>query len=386
MRDEKETKRYPLIVATDRPLTDADAHDGLRELDLILRELDHIDLSLLSDTNVEKMTITRYNDAAIDFSPLTQVSSLRSVILDYTFIDEEVLSGLAQCESIRELRINTKQEHPLDLRPLNTSKITFLRVMGQRVAHVTLPEIKTVERTAFLVPGASEIDLTPLQNCENLVALNLEFGRPLHDLDLTPLASFDRLNHLAISHSRVPIDLSPLESISGLKELFLNDIELPSIDLTPLGKHSALELLDLANSGLQQIDLSPLSGTSLRELRLEKNDLEELDLEGIPKSIQRLNINDNRLKHINLAPLRGSAIETIELNLNKLEQIDLQPLLSCDNLRKVSLWGNSIRSIVKLIIQIESKRIPDYPFYVEVHGDEEIYPTFYSKVRKSRYY
>jgi Leucine-rich repeat (LRR) protein len=177
-----------------------------------------------------------------------------------------------------------------------------------------------------------------------------------------------------------------LESISGLKELFLNDIELPSIDLTPLGKHSALELLDLANSGLQQIDLSPLSGTSLRELRLEKNDLEELDLEGIPKSIQRLNINDNRLKHINLAPLRGSAIETIELNLNKLEQIDLQPLLSCDNLRKVSLWGNSIRSIVKLIIQIESKRIPDYPFYVEVHGDEEIYPTFYSKVRKSRYY
>jgi len=357
--------------------------------------------NILANTGTQTLHIAIEKDIGVDFSPLVQMSSLEAVHLEFDegAIKEETLNILSSCESLRTLKIETKQKTTLDLSSLTKSNITHLIVWAWSLSDIVLPEIKSVEQLALYMPGVSDIDLSPLRKSVDMTAFYMRIRR-----DNT--------------------DLAPLSSCTRLKEINLHDNRFTSIDLSPLQANTSLEVLKLSNNNLNNIDLEPLSKTPLQELWLDKNNLQRIDLKSLPRTIQTLvlseneltyisllplrgsnietlRLDSNKIRRINLLPLRGSNIETLRLGSNKIKRIDIEPLLKCQNLKKVSLGGNSIGSEVRHIAELATGSTKEelslawkgrheegivtlsewwsilFDKEMEVLGDEEIFPHWY---------
>jgi hypothetical protein len=139
------------------------------------------------------------------------------------------------------------------------------------------------------------------------------------------------LNHSVVSlrWNIVEIDLTPLSSLIGLKELNLGNNRIRSIDLTPLSKCVNLEVLILSNNRLENIDLSPLKSCS-------------------------------KLRRLSLV-------------INRLQSIDLTPILSCDQLTIVGVDDDLIWKMVREITDdsmysqyIEKFKIWNQPKWIEM--------------------
>ncbi|UCH04383.1 MAG: hypothetical protein JSW05_12565 [Candidatus Thorarchaeota archaeon] len=147
----------------------------------------------------------------------------------------------------------------------------------------------------------TEVDLTPVQYCENLEILSF-FSNYISQIDLEPISKCSKLRTLRLG-------------INCLKDM----------DLTPLAECQALEWLDIGANRFTRVDLSPLEGlTRLRKVRLD----------------------GNRLAWIDLSPLESSEeLEYLDLTMNELKEIDLWPLAGCLQLKKLLLWGNRFRRV-----------------------------------------
>jgi Leucine-rich repeat (LRR) protein len=371
---EDEKKLRPLAIIIDDTV-DSELHDQTKELQLVIEELDTLDLDFLRGRTIETLRIMIRNDAVLDLSPLTQMPVLKRLILEVNSIKEEALDILTRCDSLIEVRINTKQNTALDLSQLNASKIKKLIVWAFNMDGGTLPENESIEELTCIFEETSKIDLAPLKKCRDITTLGLGFSKAFVDIDLKPLSSCKKLAHFALTGTGIAdVDLTPLSYVYLLKTLVLDDNKLKGVDFSPLGGITALEQIYLRSNQIKELDLTPLSGTSLQELWLDKNNMERIDLTDLPKTIKKLILSRNNLSRIDLEPLRECDIEILNLRSNKIKHINIDPLLDCEHLREVHLRGNLIRSAVRHINKLATKYVHEYPYHVEVSGDPEIFP------------
>ncbi|MHA1929760.1 MAG: leucine-rich repeat domain-containing protein [Candidatus Thorarchaeota archaeon] len=197
--------------------------------------------------------------------------------------------------------------------------------------------------------GIKWIDLSPLEDCKDLVELELH-QNAFETIDLTPLSSCTDLSYLSLSTNNLyEIDLAPLSSCESLNELVIHRNGLTEIDLSPLSSCKNLYKLGLGENALTSIDLSPLSScTELRELWLRTNQLESIDLSPLASctKLEALYLPENQLRAIDLSPLSNCPqLETLEIASNNLTSIDLKPLQNAKNLQRLVLYSNEITSI-----------------------------------------
>ena len=154
---------------------------------------------------------------------------------------------------------------------------------------ITIPEGR-IERGAY--ECVTEIDLSEYNlsdpNClagievhiATLQKLNKGYNRALTSIDLSPISSFTRLEHLSLNAtSLTSIDLSPLAGCTNLWILNIHDSGLESIDLTPLATCTNFGKIYLSANPFTLIDLSPLATcNSLERLDIFYNQLETIDL------------------------------------------------------------------------------------------------------------
>jgi hypothetical protein len=358
MNSDKGNKSLPHTkILVDKPLSWTEVHPYLRELHVVISELDNINLDVLADSAIETLRIVIENDVNIDFSPLTQMPSLETIVLQVNSVEKDVLNVLSDCNYLRNLTIKTKQDGPLDLSRLSNSNITNIVVWGFQTTDVILPETRTVEELTLALFDISEIDLSPLRHCEEMRILRIDFGSSLSKIDLTPLSSCEKLNSLTMSLSGVSdVDLTPLKPLRGLKTIDLSGTQLQNINLHPLTQNTSLEILKLSKNLLTEIDLGPLFQTNLHEIWIDINNLEELDISPLPSTVKKLILRRNSLKSMDLSPLRGSEIESIRLDMNKIETLDLEPLLNCKFLTELNLSANPFSSVVEHIVELETQR------------------------------
>ncbi|MFX1261342.1 MAG: hypothetical protein ACFFAZ_04580 [Promethearchaeota archaeon] len=89
-------------------------------------------------------------------------------------------------------------------------------------------------RIELSMRAASEIDLTPLQDCHKLERLDLSHNF-LETLDLVPLMDNESLNVLRLEDNRLSaLDLWPLHNCPNLAEIELTENRLRTLDVTPV--------------------------------------------------------------------------------------------------------------------------------------------------------
>ncbi len=150
---------------------------------------------------------------------------------------------------------------------------------------VAIPEDRVVRNTVGCVVSInlSEMGLSD-SNCleglneysATLETLDLRWNS-LTNIDISPLTNCDNLKMLRLSENRLAvIDLSPLAGCSHLWWLSLGDNNLDSLDVSPLASCTNLYWLELSYNNIITIDVSPLiDASSLRNLWLNGNDLDE---------------------------------------------------------------------------------------------------------------
>lgn len=80
----------------------------------------------------------------------------------------------------------------------------------------------------------TEVDLSPLESCTGLEYLSLAVNK-LTKVDLTPLQNLKRLRHLDLSHNKLTdIDLTPLAGCKDLVYLYMQENEFTQVNIAPL--------------------------------------------------------------------------------------------------------------------------------------------------------
>lgn len=219
------------------------------------------------------------------------------------------------------------------------------------------------------------------------------------------------------------IDLQPLKECSNVQSLIIGEHQLESLSLEPLESCGNLQTLQLWANGLSKISLGPLASTSLEELNLNNNKLENLDLTPLRhcESLKNLYIGANKLKRIDLSPLQScsqlrsvymsnnpfslidlsplsscSSLESIRMTVNEMNEIDLSPLENLENLVELYLGVERmtnpdlsplgvLQSLEKVHIQAESSKVIDLSFTVlREHYKEFVFTYFLSKRTQGR--
>jgi len=208
------------------------------------------------------------------------------------------------------------------------------------------------------------IDLAPLASCAQLQVLNLG-GNMLQKLDLTPLASCHQLQVLKLDANSISdLDLSPLSECHDLEELDIHYNSFKYIDLSPLSSCKKFRSLGLASLSLRRLDLSPLSSlTNLRTLGLQQLKIEadvtslsalphlKIEFEWPPRPPpappeERIGRELTYKTEEGTKTYRLDSAETsVHLTNKKMTEIDLSPLAGCTTLQTVDLRNNRLRSI-----------------------------------------
>jgi hypothetical protein len=118
-----------------------------------------------------------------------------------------------------------------------------------------LSQDQLLELTTLDARGWSIRDLTGLENCPNLVWLDLSNNDVS---DLTPLTNLENLTVVILSSNSIA-DLSPLAGLRNLDEIYLTDN--PVADLQPL-------VVNASNNGLGEGDFVSVSEGSLSDAAL----------------------------------------------------------------------------------------------------------------------
>lgn len=185
----------------------------------------------------------------------------------------EDTTPLGELRNLRVLSIESPDDR-LDLRPLaNLTELRSLQLwLDWPPTPVDLAPLRGLTKLRkLLLPGCEAADLGPLAGMAELVALSLELGPVVPDLEL-----IGRMTHLAdlqlrLVHNRRVEDLSPLGRLTGIRRLSLSLWPETNVrDLSPLARLTRLENLFLFLRGNSKVrDLSPLrSLTRLRSLHV----------------------------------------------------------------------------------------------------------------------
>jgi len=247
--------------------------------------------------------------------------------------------------------------------------IQYISPPDEDQSHVRTYTVKS-NVTALNLSSESmiEVDLTPIKNLPRLETLSLQSNH-LTDIDLSPLADCKYLKYLFLHDNQLEdIDLTPLMKCSKLETLNLNRNRLTNINFDAFSKHSAIRSIALIDNKLTSIDLSPLKGSNIGSLRLDDNNIEtpdfsplwkcqnlteltlannnisEIDLDSLPRSLTTLWLYMNNLQSIDLEPLRYLVkLRVLRLENNSMSDVDLTPLVNCKLLSQLNLTKNKMK-------------------------------------------
>jgi internalin A len=270
-----------------------------------------------------------------DFSPLAALSSLEGLVLssiasegtleEGQVVTAEAIDDVSFIGGLTELRALT----------LWTTGGRHLRLGAEDLAAVAaLPKLESLAVVGCYLP---EGGLGILAGSENLRELSVTF-EDFSPVDLSPLASFPSLEHLAIGGIGLA-DLSPLAHLASLKKLYLGENR---FGLWPSENFDSSTRLSTSITNTQVSDLSPVEGlVGLEELVIGWTEVRDFTPLASLTGLTRLSLGGES----------GNLIEDISAlaNLTGLEHLDLgwhpitslAPLENLTNLRTLSFNSRS---------------------------------------------
>ena len=205
------------------------------------------------------------------------------------------------------------------------------------------------------------IDLTGLEYCSNLAALDLVDNEisdvvALHSLtnmtelglgwnqisDISPLSNLISMKTLHLVCNQI-CDVSPLFNLTNLTELYL--CHNPIGEISPLANLTRLTTLSLQSSQIS--DISPLANlTKLTGLMLTHNQVADISPLANLTGLTILGLDHNQIADV--SPL-ASVTSLTQLGLGGNQVSDISPLAELTSLTELGLGGNLISDISPLL-------------------------------------
>lgn len=235
--------------------------------------------------------------------------------------------------------------------------VNILEVKGKKHNNFNFSTFKKLEYLDINKVGIETLDVSALEHLKSIKAndnnlkeikfnltnkiewLDLKGNNFTNGLDFTKLTS---LKHLDLSDQKEKlknIDITPLVNLTELK------LERHNLEKLDLSKNTELLSLSLDNSkeddmGLTEIDLS--NNKKLTAIYLKENKLSELKLKNL--LLSGLNIHGNRLTTIDLSTVEFKkdysyfdSIQRVKYKTNNLTKIDMSKIVGKENLDKVKV-------------------------------------------------
>ena len=235
--------------------------------------------------------------------------------------------------------------------------VNILEVKGKKHNNFNFSTFKKLEYLDINKVGIETLGVSVLEHLKSIKAndnnlreikfnltnkiewLDLKGNNFTNGLDFTKLTS---LKHLDLSDQKEKlknIDITPLVNLTELK------LERHNLEKLDLSKNTELLSLSLDNSkeddmGLTEIDLS--NNKKLTAIYLKENKLSELKLKNL--LLSGLNIHGNRLTTIDLSTVEFKkdysyfdSIQRVKYKTNNLTKIDMSKIVGKENLDKVKV-------------------------------------------------
>ena len=212
--------------------------------DLSYSELENIaELANLMDLEIDYSGIT-------DISPLTKLTNLRSLTLNYNNIDVSMLSKFTNLYGL-----DLQQKNIDDISALSALKnLTSLTLYDNSISDISA--LSELTNLTFLgLTGNSINEISALSKLTNLTTLCLQH---MNCSDISALSGLTNLTHLEILDSSEVSDISALSGLTNLSVLRLNDNNIS--DISPLGNLTKLTYVELTFNQIN--DISPLFNLS----------------------------------------------------------------------------------------------------------------------------
>jgi internalin A len=285
-----------------------------------------IDISELKDFRyLEELVISQTpSDGrnSVDFSPLTNLTSLLKLNLNFTKVTSIQL--INKLRNLKELYL--RDTWIGDLSPLaDLPELEILDITDTRATN--LAPLSHNTKLVELGVGARQIPgLAVLSQLETLKKLRIIAQMRL---DLTPIGSLHNLEYLWIWGGAFPFDVSPLRQLKNLQDLTLSGLGMGT--LAPVENISAIGELDhLKRVTFGQLEINDLSFVE------GWHDLNEINLSEMPIP--------------SLEPLRGHR-ELRIISIHALPVADISPLLDLPNLTELRLMRTPARADLIALLQ-----------------------------------
>ena len=329
--------------------------------DPAMEELIRSELMFGSDTVIFSEDLWKIKDftvpaEAASLEDLAMLTQLRRLTIDgHNISDLSFLTGMTHLEEL-VLTNCTLGDSLKQIAALPA--LTKLTISGTTLS--TVAELEKATGLTYLDLSRNAIgDLSPLSGMKNLETLLLDHNAVS---DISPLSGMSQLTRVSLSHNIIT-SMAPLASCGRLADL---NVSYNKIDaFTAVDELPALERLDASNNlftdtgklpectslvrlyvgGNQLTDLSPLSTlTNLLELDFSHNQVAWLPAftDGMPLAV--INGSYNALTDISsLSHLHQLNYVTFDYNPSL---TDISPLLSCDHLIEVNIYGSQVSESV----------------------------------------
>ena len=224
---------------------------------------------------------------------IPKADKLTTLELPYNNISS--IDNLAAMTAVTKVNLAGNQITNIDVLSGHTS-LTQLNLNDNQIGSIE-PLLECVYLQKLYLRGNDIADLSPLQYCSELNTLNLNGNTSISDL--SPLAKSAEKMQILNLCSIVPEDLSLLNRMSAMKELYLNHCGLK--DLSFAANMPKLEVLNAAGNEIS--DISAISKcTKLEYINLASNQITSVS--ALPKktddssSTRYLLLHDNQIASV----------------------------------------------------------------------------------------
>ena len=293
----------------------------------------------------------------IDFSPISQLTSLRSLSLPGCSINASELEAIGTMANLTSLDLTDcglSSAAPFSSLTNLETLILANNSIGNLSPLESLTKLKKLDLTRNAVTSlAVLVDLPALE----------WLGLAHNPLDtLTPAASCRNMLYLDITGCGIS-DLSPVGYMSNLTELYASGNEIA--DISMLSGCPALIVLNLSDNAIT--DVSVLAGlTSLTQANFNYNAIVTLPLMPAESMLFDLSVSHNKL--IDVSGLAEMVyLNFLDIDYNEVQ--DIVVLSECRNLIEINAFDNPIPEVQPLL---DRGIIVNYdPTYIETYVPSE---------------
>ena len=304
---------------------------GLKELNL--RQNNIIDISALSGLKELEYLNIHSNYDIKSVAPLADLTNLNTLIMPNVAAWQEA-SLLSKLTGLK--RLNMRSCYIPDISFIaGFGKLEELDLGDNYIEDVSaldgLINLKMLDLSKNYIG-----DITVLKSLSNLQELNLRENRIS---DISPLSVLKGLLYLNI-HSNYDVEsIRPVESLTNLQTLIMENVDAVGKDIEVLKNLVNLKILNTRHSRVK--DISAVSGFSqLEEIYLSDNSINSFEDLSVLNSLNNLKILDLRENYIEDITALGKISTLEKLNLRENEIIDITPLSTLKKLEYLNIHSN----------------------------------------------